>query len=407
MKLFLISIVAVAILPLFSFAQSNFKPGYVIDLKGDTIKGFIDYQEWEKNPRQVTFKNTGGTTQRYTAQTSNGFAAAGLEYFEAHTVNISQDEVDLDKLGGILDTTSRVDTVFMKVLIKGRYLSLFSYTDAIKTRYFIMEHGGVQPQELVYHVYMAQDNNVKYVSRYRTQLAYEAQKNNVNNARLSGLISQAKYDMKDLVQVVAMINGSDSYEVVTKSQFGTRWFAGAGVSYNDMVFTGDIKYGDAYSLFPQVAFGIDILPNKNTQQFFLRAELSATGNSHDFKDQSSELKVVQNTGSLVLQAYYSFYNGQKAKIFAGGGLSVNFSTYPTHYYIANGGVDDTPIKNTGYPDYHTIWESVLLKAGVIVNKQIEIYAGYSPPTTVTNNYSNFGGNVMTYQAGVNFLFGAK
>jgi len=40
-----------------SLAQSNYKPGYVVDLRNDTLKGFIDYKEWENNPKTFTFKS--------------------------------------------------------------------------------------------------------------------------------------------------------------------------------------------------------------------------------------------------------------------------------------------------------------------------------------------------------------
>ena len=36
-------------------AQSNFLSGYVINLKGDTVFGKIDYQNWDRNPSQINF----------------------------------------------------------------------------------------------------------------------------------------------------------------------------------------------------------------------------------------------------------------------------------------------------------------------------------------------------------------
>lgn len=34
----------ILILPAFSFAQSNYKAGYVVTTKGDTLRGFINYK---------------------------------------------------------------------------------------------------------------------------------------------------------------------------------------------------------------------------------------------------------------------------------------------------------------------------------------------------------------------------
>jgi hypothetical protein len=33
-------------LPFLSLAQSNYKRGYVITPKGDTLRGYIDFKEW-------------------------------------------------------------------------------------------------------------------------------------------------------------------------------------------------------------------------------------------------------------------------------------------------------------------------------------------------------------------------
>jgi hypothetical protein len=212
-----------------------------------------------------------------------------------------------------------------------------------------------------------------------------------------------------MLKAAAAINGNDPSQYVAKSQFGTRFFAGAGITYTDMVFSGTIQYGDSYALFPRLDAGIDFLTNKNTKRLILRLEVAATADQHTFTNtyQQSQLKVQQFTASVIPQAYYNLYNGQEIKVFAGGGLLINFSAYPTHYYTSEGGIDLLPIKQNNYPDYHSLWESFMLKAGVILYDHIEIYAGYMPVTTITDNYAEFAGNVIWYQAGVNFLFGAK
>ncbi|NJK97917.1 MAG: hypothetical protein HC905_26095 [Bacteroidales bacterium] len=40
-----------------AYSQENYIPGYVIE-NGDTLKGFIDYRNWEKNPNQIAFKTS-------------------------------------------------------------------------------------------------------------------------------------------------------------------------------------------------------------------------------------------------------------------------------------------------------------------------------------------------------------
>jgi len=404
----LIAITTALLMPFFSSAQSNYKPGYVVDLKGDTLKGNIDYREWDKNPGQISFKNDAGAVAVYTPQNAKAFAVNGLEYYEAGAVRVSLDPADATMAGAVLDTSYRADTVFLRTLTKGRYFTLYSYSDHIKTRFYVREPGDAQPQELVYHVYNG-ESGVKHVNRYQGQLLYIAQKNNLGNTRLQNTLSLLQYTDNDMLKAAAAINGSDPSQLKSGNKIGSRFFAGAGVNYNGMSFSGDVEFPGNYSVFPKVSAGIDIFTNKNVQSLYIRVEIGVTKDQHDSKNsyQRSELKMEQYTVSVAPQIYYNIYNGQKLKVFAGGGLSLNFSTYPTRYYITLGGIDVTPIRQNNFPDYYKFWESVLLKAGITINNRIEIYAGYVPPTTITNNYLAFDGRVTSYQAGVNFLFGAK
>ena len=51
-KLFFLTL----LLPLFSMAQ-NYQPGAVVNLKGDTLYGFINYGDWDNMPKRISFKS--------------------------------------------------------------------------------------------------------------------------------------------------------------------------------------------------------------------------------------------------------------------------------------------------------------------------------------------------------------
>lgn len=410
MKHLYIFLSVIFLLPFFATAQSNYKAGYVVTLKGDTLKGFVDYREWEKNPAKVSFKSNSGDVREFNIRNALAFAVAGLEYFERDIVIISEDQVEANKLSGKIDSNYRTDTVFLHVLTKGKHLALYSYRDDIKNRFYLAETGQLQPQELEFHAYYDADNaNVHYVNRYRTQLQYEAQKNGADNSGMQSAISQARYDEDELIKIVTKINGDSGTQFASKNLLGTRWFAGLGASYNDMSFSGDIEFPDSYKFDPRAAVGIDLFTNKVTQRLFVRFELSFTSDSHDSKNsyQRSELKFNQYTVAFTPQAYYNFYSSESLKVFAGGGIGINISSYPNTYYIYQGGIDLNLIKMPNYPDYHKIWESVILKGGVVLGKNIEIYGAYTPPTALTDNYESFVGKVVSYQFGLNYLFGIK
>ena len=58
--------VVVLLVPFLSFAQSNFQPGYLVNSKGDTVKGYVDYRERSLNPTDFRFKTTDdGEAKKY------------------------------------------------------------------------------------------------------------------------------------------------------------------------------------------------------------------------------------------------------------------------------------------------------------------------------------------------------
>ncbi len=418
MKLFTNVLLLSFFVPFLAVAQSNYKPGYVVNLKGDTLRGFIDYREWSKNPAQFSFKS--GTAEMpervYTTQDAKAFAVNGSEYYECHVVHISLDPIELSGLEHMVDTSYRADTVFLRVLTKGRYLSLYTYNDNIKNRFYELEPGDSQPQELAYHVYISTDesSSIKYVNRYRYQLQYIAQKNNVSDNKLATTLAQSHYEEADMLSIANIINGGGTKQFVSKSQFGSRLFAGLGVSNNNLQFTGYYSTPNGSSISPKLSAGIDLFANKNVQQLFLRAELDVTMDTHTFSDLSisgddygpNSLHFNQYTVALAPQVVFNIYNTDMLKVFISGGISFNFSTYPNSYFTQVF-FDNSTVKSSTIITYHSVWESYPLKAGLFLNKKLEIYACYVLSAQLTDNFYSFDGSVKSYQAGINYLFGVK
>jgi len=404
------------LLPLLSLAQTNYKPGYVITLKSDTLHGFIDYREWDKNPPAVSFKSNlnGSPAETYTTKNADGFAVNGLEYFKSFTVRISRDQVELSNVRQGADTSYITRSVFLRVLSSGKNVSLFSYTDEIKTRYYILDGTGGQPIELVYRVYYSLQNPtvLQTENRFRIQMEYLAQKYNVNSGGLETRISTSEYLEADLIKIVRAINGETAKQFTPKSRLGTRWYAGSGITNNNLSFVGDIRYPNNSNTFPKISAGFDLFPNRNTQQLLLRAELSLTQNQHSFRygpdatDYSSFLNnVVQDNIIFTPQVAYNFYNSDQFKLFIDAGVSVNLSFYNKYHFteIING---LTTVTNE-FPAFPQSYLSFPFKAGIALHKKIEIYFGYTLISSVVDNFQPFTGKVYEYQAGINYLFNMK
>lgn len=203
------------LLPFFSVAQTNYQPGAVVNLKGDTIHGFINYREWGNNPKSILFKpESGAAPNKFTANDVQSFSVSVgyLAEYESYKGPISMDNVDIDKLMIGRDSSYKLDTVFLKVLQKGKNLTVFSYTDTYKVRYFINCNSSEQLKELVYRIYYNSaeengSNRTSYENAFRSQLSSAAAKAGVLTEDLENDIAKAEYRENDILTIVSKING--------------------------------------------------------------------------------------------------------------------------------------------------------------------------------------------------------
>jgi len=410
-KLYNVLLVAV-LLPFFSLAQSNYKTGYIVNLKGDTIHGFIDYKEWDNNPKEITFKDNlnGNKSENYSTKNAAAFSITGLEQYQRFVLPISTDPTEVSKLATSLDTTTIIDTVFLKVNTTGRLLTLFRYTDDIKSRFFLLEAGDSQPFELIYHAYYNADksSSVQYIPRYRSQLEYLAQKYGVSTGVLDRKILAGTYSESGLIKIVQAINEDSSQPSSAKSLSGLRWFAGIGVNYSNLklITAEDRSFNPQFvnnsgSAFPAVSAGLDFFPNKNVQRLFIRTEVSLTASKYSITS-----NFIQYNGSIIPQIIYNVYNKEQLKIFIGAGAAFNFSEYNQYQDTKYQWPLPPAYIENNYPVFNKFWLSFPIKIGVTFNNKIEVNLCYIPPAYITNDFDPaFVGSVAAYQVGVHYLFG--
>jgi hypothetical protein len=146
------------------FGQSNFQSGYVVNIEGDTLRGKIDYRNWEKNPKKITF-------QYGDSSGPNEFAPADLISFavmdEIYVSALVETEVSSSNTNQ-LDNTARLETiqeqVFLQTLIKGEkslYLNVNSFS---KENFYIKD--GDRFLLLTYKKYNAEKLEGGYTRSY-------------------------------------------------------------------------------------------------------------------------------------------------------------------------------------------------------------------------------------------------
>jgi hypothetical protein len=416
--------ITASLLPTFSNAQSNYKPGYVITLKGDTLNGLIDYKEWTNNPKKINFKIENNTNEvfQYSVKNINEFAIKNAEHYKRYVLSISQDYVNDLRLSSGIDTTKLKDTVFLRILGAGRYVTLYAYADDIKNRYFISE-GKLQPTELIYHRFLDTDQAgvIKTASSYRNQLQRLALLYRPNDKELSKEIQNSSYAENNLFKIATRINGFKIDQKSLSDRKGLRFFLGLGLnissinSVNESGLKSDGK--PSTTNFPEINLGFDLFSNKNVGKLVFRTEVSLTSNKNNFiytgliNNTFSYRKSIafdQFIASLNPQLLYNINHTSKEKIYIAVGGSLNYSVYSNKKNDVTDlfGTPSTQSNSADFPYVHEVFLGLTTKIGLSINNRFQFYAGYNPPVSLTNNF-DYTLKLSCYKAGINYLLRTK
>lgn len=147
-----LSFIILGILMFFiSHNQQNYLPGYVIKLDGDTLHGFIDYRNWDKNPETIFFKESlEGNKLAYTPLTIKSFSANNEKYVGA-VVDTEVSSTRKNDLSNIPALHTRKATSFLLALIEGPKSLYLHKNPEGNTNFYIYQNG--EFELLVYKKY--------------------------------------------------------------------------------------------------------------------------------------------------------------------------------------------------------------------------------------------------------------
>jgi len=410
----------VLLLPVFVFAQSNYKPGYVVNLKGDTLKGFINYKEWNQNPSAINFKTAVAdkVSKKLTTDDIKFFNIDGFESYQKFTGAISTDYTDAAHLSYGRDTTFKVTSVFLKIIADGKNVMLLAYVDDIRSHYYIEEAPLYAPKELVYHIHI--DNNaqigaVKTVvdNDYITQLYFLAQKYNMLTTDLQLDMEHMSYNGDDIIKIVNKINGVTEASATRNNGTNSKikLFAGVGVSVTNSVpeavafkSLGATNYT---SVLPFVTAGFNLPLNANIERLILRCELTI-GGIHYYTSYNNKaypyLPVVYKYSSiesaLTPQILYNFFNTDDLKFFGSLGFSFSYYKYSNASYAQKNG-DSVPFSSANPYEFVSFNIPIVFKAGIRLHKKLEIYTSYISTSPVSTD-EVFRLNFSSFQTGLNY-----
>ena len=396
MKLLIILLVA---LPTVIFAQTNFHQGYVVKSNGDTVKGYIDYREWDITPVSIDLKANLNDSQvvQYKVADTKGFGIKGFETYITYSGLISHDKNHFPDLPTAPDTSKMQATIYLRLISTGSYLSFYSQADNGKTRYFVAD-GTDAPVELRYNSYYTDQREVVDRPFFRGQLIYYINKYAPTKTGLTSQAEVAAFESDQIGNIIDKINGASTVRTNGQAQSErVRWHLGAGAL---LTYSKDASF---ISIYPHVNAGFDLFNNPNVQQFMFRADFSlfgATKRQYYYASSATSsalLSTDQYTFAITPQVIYNIYNTDKLKVYIDGGISLNFSAYSNSEFAGQ------PLDKSSL-NLKTVWFSTPLQTGVVINKKWEAFFTYTPNSNIV---PDDGLSTSSFNLGVKFYLDSK
>ena len=401
-----------------AIAQSNFKGGYIINLRGDTLKGFINYKYRQQTAETIEFKNTSASTEIKTLKPEDiraFYVSPGttcISYSGPLSTNKNHyPDNDVEK-----DTTTIVGSVFLQQLLTGANTSLFTNTDQKKTHYFYQEKNS-KPIELIYYEFASSGQQLTTIRSFVAQLTILFNKYNGYNNNKLDLLQNVKFTQGDIENAFQIINANQVTYLdkhITESGF----FIGGSIvrtlsTVNNII--GVTPNISSVNYTPKINIGYDVYTSP-TNNFLFRGALSfsylnpsypfnyISANSNSIPGNVYSFSVI--TISITPQAIYNFYHTNNLKVFVGAGVSFNFSSYKNDqlkFMQITSFSPYTILQNISYNNfaYPAFQPTFPIEAGVTLNKHLEISFSYCFPVSI-QSATTFTPSSMG--AGINYLF---
>ncbi|HZY39166.1 MAG TPA: hypothetical protein VFE53_21065 [Mucilaginibacter sp.] len=413
---------AMLFFPLFAAAQSNYQPGYVVTAKGDTVKGFIDYRAWDNNPVSIYFKSdlNEPAKKTFTLNDISFFNVIGLAAYKKFVVSVSMDITDPNKLANRRDTSFKVDTIFLKILQEGKRVALYSYTDDLKTRFYVGETPDYEPKELIYRRYIDENTvgNTMVENIYQKQLFAISLKYRTLDDKSTAALEDPflSYRRDDLLKIVSRINNISQadYEKTYAQRSKISFYAGATANWLNTTSAPGSGYtmgggGASNSLSPGVVFGVAAQPDPDHGKVDFRADLSVNPGRFNevFALKVSPYGQARTSYSQLgvffdPHVIFDIYSSPNFKFYLGLGLSLDYFIFSNEYFQSL-----SSSSNPFFPKepfyFNNINVAFLATGGITIHKRWEIYFNYLTATSTTGGDYFFLSDQIK-QLGISYFF---
>lgn len=330
-----------------AFSQERFFPGYIINLEGDTIKGFVSYKKSGANPDEIYFKTKAkGFPGIFKPNDIAEFKTEEDVYVSA-IVEIEITPTKVGKLDRDPELNIVIDTVFLQTLFFGEKSLYYLKSNEGRMSFYIKQ--GADFELLVYKRYIKRNKEHKSVIAENNQ--YLSQLNIYLNdcESVPSELANFSYNRRDMVKLFRHYYKcfpSGIYFQKEIPEISTEFGALAGVSSTNLSFEGTIfphlintDFSTSLNFSAGVFFDI-ILPRKlrrwSLYNEFLFSTYRVTGFYDDIKSEEHYRLYTSEIGYSHLKlntlARYTYKVGSWG-FFINGGISNGYAISETNYRI--------------------------------------------------------------------------
>lgn len=390
-------------------AQSNFVNSLIVNNDGDTLKGSIDYRNWEKNPKSITFIKTGEQIATELGPLSIKWFKVKNELYVSATVLTELSSTATNDLDYDPQLKTKIDTVFLLTLVEGPKSLYYLKNSQSIENYYIKTTEGFEL--LIYKAYFKEIdfNTVKVENKKFTGqlLLYFNDRPDANE-----LVKNVNYKAKSLITVFR------KYYSANKDVHPYFYIAEKSATYFGLVAGSTLTQIEFSSVdFPSLekmdfptntnfTFGayIDLALPRNLARWSIKTDLLFT--SYSYKGEY--LVKVNDDSYTKTSAYFDFsymkispmlrykHKLNNIYLFANVGLSAGLAQTASAYRtIETKFYDYHDVKTSNYFDPPRKFEQgALVGAGVVYNHlsletRLELGNGFSNQMGTSSNTTSF------------------
>lgn len=412
-KKILFTLIVILIFQL-SYSQKNYLPGYIINIKNDTIHGFVDYKNWNINPNKINFKvKKDHTPITYSHNNINGFAVKDEIYVSA-IVNLETSPIQTNLLQDYPELNIKLDTVFLQTLFNGSK-SLYYHKSARGRDNFYIKRG--DDFELLTYKKYTSLYIIKENKKYKGQLALYL--NDCSSIRSK--LTHTEYTQKSLGKLFQQYYDCSQEDIIfQKKKEKTHIDIGilAGVSLSKLKFKSESATFNYLSdadfnqstdftsgIFVDVFFS-RILKKWSINNELLYSQSKFEGRHHSFRNETGDVNTFTEFGYSYIKLnnllrFNTLLNQKSLRVFINAGISNGFAIKEQNYkkQEINFFGNERVVKEKGLDRSRKYEQSYLIGTGLKYNKfSLEVrYEG-------GNGFSDFV-NLSSPTKRINILLG--